>query len=381
VSERLRVACVGTTHPHASARVRALRKLPAVEVIAAADEHAGLESFCAAYGLEPSSHEEVLADGTIDAILVHSESNHMASDAIAGLHAGKAVLVEKPGGATVADIESLAEEVERTGGIVQVGNNCRLADSVRTAGRWLAAGVVGDVVTVNAHGAARVGEHLSAHLNQPADMGGGLWVIGCHVLDVVLALCGMPLAVSARVAKFHRLSDARSREDAAAVVLSYDHHLAVYDFSVHDDLEWFETSRVTLSCTKGVVEIGLLPQTLRVHLTEAVDGFPAGWSSWRSTQFATPWAKGEASEFSELPELSNLDFFHVEARDFVRAVREGAPPSVTVNDALNVARVISACYESEQAGGASIRVAASSHADSTRSVAPTGAQPGFRPTP
>lgn len=357
MSEQLRVACLGTTHPHASARIRALRAIEGVEVTAAADSDPGLGPFCEKYDLEPASEEAILGDGAVGAVVIHSKSDRMVELSRAALEAGKAVLVEKPGGANVADISKLAAAVEGGGGIVQVGYNCRLADSVRRAQELLGQGVIGEVVTVNAHGAAKVGEHLSAHLNQPADMGGGLWVIGCHVIDIVLALCGVPDSVNARVAKFSRVSDQRSREDAAGAIFLYRQLLATYDFSVHDDLEWFETSRVTLSGTHGLLEIGLIPQTLTVHLNEPRAGLPAGWSSWRDTQFATPWADEQENAFSELPEISNLDFFHTEARDFVAAIRDGAPPTVTVADALAVARVIQACFDSEQAEGGKVTLA------------------------
>lgn len=354
MSEKLRIACLGTTHPHASARIRALRALDEVEVISAADEDPGLSAFCEKYDLAPTTERAILEDRDVTAVVVHSKSDRMVALARAALEAGKRVLVEKPGGANVEDISELVAAVEREGGIVQVGYNCRLAESVQRARRLLAEGVIGDVVTVNAHGAAKVREHLSAHLNQPADIGGGLWVIGCHVIDVVLALCGVPKSVNARVAKFSRVSDSRSREDAAGAIFSYEQLLATYDFSVHDDLEWFETSRVTLSGTEGLLEVGLIPQTLTVHLNEPRAGLPAGWTRWHDTQFAIPWAVEQENDFSELPEISNLDFFHTEARDFAAAVREGAAPTVTVEDALNVARVIQACFDSEQAAGGEV---------------------------
>lgn len=348
------VGCLGITHPHASARIRALRAIDGVTVGCAADSAPGLARFCEIYDLKPVDEETILADEAVNAVIVHSKSDQMVRLALAALRAGKAVLVEKPGGANVNDIEALAVEVASRGGIVQVGYNCRLAQSVSTAQRWLAEGVIGEVVTVNAHGAAQVGEHLSAHLNQPADMGGGLWVIGCHVLDIILALCGMPETVAARVSKFAPISDERSREDAAAVILQYPNLLGVYDFSVHEPLEWFESSRVTLSGTEGLMEIGLLPQTLRVHRATPSGSIPAGWSSWRDTQFETPWTKNEENDFSELSELANLTFFHTEARDFVRSIREGELPSVSVQDALNVARLVQACFDSEAAGGAPV---------------------------
>ena len=51
----------------------------------------------------------LLFECTITAVLVHSKSKDMVPLALRVLDAGKAVLVEKPGGAALADLRQLAE--------------------------------------------------------------------------------------------------------------------------------------------------------------------------------------------------------------------------------------------------------------------------------
>jgi predicted dehydrogenase len=346
------VGLLGITHPHASARVRALREIDGVEAVAAADEDPRLTYFCDKYDLAPVGTDELLADERITAVMVHSKSEDMVPLALRVLDAGKAVLVEKPGGAALADLRQLAEAAEAPGAIAQVGYNVRFADSVTRARQLLDQGLIGDVVSVSARGAPLVGEHLTRHLNQPADMGGALWIIGCHVLDVLLSFFGRPESVNARVRKYARLSDASSREDAAAVILTYPDRQVVFDFDVHDRLEWFESSRVTFHGTGGLLEVGILPQSVRVYLPEAREGWAAGWTTWEASRFTVPFARTEQNRFSELPELDNIDFFRPEMRGFVESVRTGAPVVVPVGDALGVALVVDACYRSEQARGA-----------------------------
>jgi predicted dehydrogenase len=235
----------------------------------------------------------------------------------------------------------------------------RFADSVTRARQLLDQGLIGDVVSVSAHGAPLVGEHLTQHLNQPADMGGALWIIGCHMLDVLLSIYGRPESVNARVRKYDRLSDAASREDAAAVILTYPERHVVFDFDAHDPLEWFESSRVTFHGTNGLLEVGILPQSVRVNLREARDGWSAGWTTWEASRFTVPFARTEENTFSELPELDNIDNFYPEMRKFVDSIRTGAPVAVPVADALDVALVVDACYRSEQARGADTPLAES----------------------
>src|SRR6476620_11073136 len=77
VSEPVVVGLLGITHPHASARVRALREIDGVEVVAAADDDSRLKYFTDKYDLEPRTIDEILDDERINAIMVHSKSRDM----------------------------------------------------------------------------------------------------------------------------------------------------------------------------------------------------------------------------------------------------------------------------------------------------------------
>lgn len=352
------VGLLGITHPHASARVRALRAIDGVEVIAAADTDSRLNYFTEKYDMESRAIDDILNDERINAIMVHSKSKDMVPHARRALAAGKSVVVEKPGGGTVADLEELLEHTRNAGPgqVVQVGYNVRLAESITRTKELIESGLIGEVVSVSARGAAKVGEHVTEHLNQPADMGGVLWILGCHMLDAMVEVFGAPETVNARVHKSARLSDDTSREDSAAVLLNYSDYSISYSFDGHDDLEWFESSRLTVYGTKGMIEAGVLPQQLRVYVTEARQGWPAGWTEWTESYFTPPFARTESNKFSELPELENISNFHTEMQGWVDSMRTGAPIVAPVEDALAVARIVEACYRSEKNQGACVPV-------------------------
>lgn len=348
------VGLLGITHPHASARVRALREIDGVEVVAAADTDPRLTYFTDKYDVEPRSIDDVLNDERINAVMVHSKSKDMVPHAIRALATGKSVVVEKPGGGTVSDLLELTEAEALTSAeqVIQVGYNVRLAPSIDRARQLIAQGTIGEVVTVSARGAAMVGEHVTDHLNQPADMGGVLWILGCHMIDSLVHMFGEPDSVNARIHKSPRLSDETSREDSASALLNYQDLSITFSFDGHDKLEWFESSRIFVYGTHGMLEIGILPQTLRVHVDEARDGFMPGWTEWTESHFTPPFALTEANKFSELPELENISNFHTEMRGWVDSIRTGAPNVAPVADALTVARIIDACYRSSNANGA-----------------------------
>jgi predicted dehydrogenase len=199
-------------------------------------------------------------------------------------------------------------------------------------------------------------EHLSAHLNQPDDMSGGLWVIGVHVLHLMVDLFGPPRAVRATVEKYGAWSTARSREDVASLTMLYDDKLATFDFTVHENCEWFESSEVTVYAEKGQLTFGVLPGRIDTLLLDPKDG-PAGWHRWHEGSFVTPWS-GPKSLYSELPQVGNRYFFDREVDEFIAAARgEITGGGATAGTAYEVAAVVAAALESAAAGGASAPVA------------------------
>lgn len=357
--DKIVVGLLGITHPHASARVRALRDIEGVEVVAAADTDPRLQYFTDKYDVEARNIDEILNDDSINAIMVHSKSKDMVPHARRAIEAGKSVVVEKPGGGTVADLEELLKLKESADPhqVVQVGYNVQLSTSITRAKELIESGLIGEVVSVSARGAAKVGEHVTEHLNQPADMGGVLWILGCHMIDAIVSVFGAPETVNARVHKTAKLSDDTSREDSAAVLLNYPDFSVTYSFDGHDDLEWFESSHLTVYGTKGMIEAGILPQQLRIYLTEPQQGWSAGWNTWTESYFTPPFARTETNKFSELPELENISNFHTEMKGWVNSMRTGAKNVSPVEEALAVARIVEASYRSDSDHGACVAVA------------------------
>ncbi|MGB0102501.1 MAG: Gfo/Idh/MocA family oxidoreductase [Nocardioides sp.] len=351
----VRVAFVGITHPHSSGRYRSAADLDGVDLVGAADvDGTALQAFCQEVGASPRTVEDILADPDVDGVLVHSKSDQMAALGVAAIRAGKHVLIEKPGGATVADLRSLAEAAEaREDLVTRVGYNFHFSPAVARTRSQLEEDAVGTVTLVRGHGACSRQEHLAAHLNQPADMAGGLWVIGCHTLHLMVELLGRPDAVRASVEKLPGLSTASSREDVASVTMLYPDKLATFDFTVHEDCEWFESSEVTLYGTAGQLTMGVLPgrvSTLRVD----DDRDRAGWSDWHEGRFAAPWG-GDDSSFSELPQVGNRFFFDEELKEFVAAIRGEEGAGVPASTALDVALIVAAALQSAERDG--VRVA------------------------
>lgn len=348
----VRVAFLGISHPHSSGRYRVFDRMPGVEIVGAWDsDDATLASFAAEVGAVSVALDDVLADAAIDGVLIHSGSVDMARLAVMAHEAGKAVLVEKPGGAALADLEALAaSEARRPSRPIRVGYNFHYGEAFTRARTLLAGGAIGRVSLAHVHGASITGEELSQHLNNPADMGGGLWVIGCHQVHLLIELLGFPRAVRATVSKLPTWSDARSQEDVAALTLLYPDKLVSFTFTVYDRMSFYETSILTLYGEAGLLRFGVLPGM--VEVCESPDGIepPGQWTRWSEGAFAVPFV-GRPSPYSELPQIDNLTFFEREAAEWLAAIRGAPGAGVAAADALRVAQVIRAGYESSARGG------------------------------
>src|ERR1700739_2900834 len=189
------VALLGVTHPHTSGRARAVmeRSLP---ILGVWDDDPVVEPFAQKFEISIRPLEAILEDSNVKIVLIHSRSDSMVPLASAALRAGKAVLVEKPGGKSQEDLEALVQVVEETKGICQVGYCYPFSQPVRIADEVLETRILGKVLQVRVHGGCSFEEAATSHLNQPDDIGGAFFVIGCHLIDLLIHHLGMPVSVN-----------------------------------------------------------------------------------------------------------------------------------------------------------------------------------------
>lgn len=189
MSAPLRVAIVGCGLIGGK-RAEALRSQDQVvgtyDVVRDAAERLGpaADSYEALLALEP------------DVVVIATSHDQLSALGVQALEAGAHVLVEKPAGVSVAQVDALAAAAERTGKLVKVGFNhrfhpglARVAEEVHS-GRW------GEVLHVRGrygHG-GRVGYDREWRA-EPARSGGGELIDqGMHLIDLTHWILGpLPL--------------------------------------------------------------------------------------------------------------------------------------------------------------------------------------------
>jgi predicted dehydrogenase len=349
------VALLGVTHPHTSGRTRAVMER-SLRILGVWDDDPVVEPFARTFEIPIRPLKAILEDRDVKVVLIHSRSDAMVPLASSALRAGKAVLVEKPGGKSQEDLEALVQAVEETKGICQVGYCYRFSEAVRIADEVLETGILGKVLQVRVHGGCSLDEAATSHLNQPNDIGGAFFVIGCHLIDLLIHHLGMPVSVNAKVPKFAGLFGPESREDAGIALFEYAKQIVSFDFSSWDPLPWVESWVLSFYGSEGVLHARPLPSTCKLFLKEAKGRFNAGWTVWNETSFPVAWASDKTAYSPELAEIGNLSYFRREIDSFVAAAVGARPVEIPVAHANNILKLIAACYESSTQGGKEVRL-------------------------
>jgi len=177
-----------------SKRARALRELgvPVVAVhdvdTAAAD---ALASELEGAVVASSPHDAFGRDG-VDFAIVATDHGALSELAVNAIECGRDVLVEKPGGRTVAELADVAAAAQRAGRRVRVGYNHRFHPAVRAVHAATRSGEYGSLMWLRArygHG-GRLGYEHEWRADPKRSGGGELLDQGSHLVDLARFLAG-----------------------------------------------------------------------------------------------------------------------------------------------------------------------------------------------
>ncbi|GLZ78220.1 oxidoreductase [Actinorhabdospora filicis] len=287
---------------------------------------------------------EILADAEVDAVSICVPNTLHAPIAEAALRAGKDVLVEKPMTVTVGEAERLVAAVEETGKALQIGYVRRFAPNAQVTKRFLDEGEFGDIYAARATLLRSAGNPGGWFGDVDLSGGGPLIDLGVHIIDLCWYLMGMPKAVAVSGATFAPLgardnirhltryraaSAARPNtvEDYATAQIRFENG-AVLNVDTSYSLHGRNEISVRIHGEKGGAEIE--PELLMV--TERHDTL-----------------------LHVQPQIDSLGFdfqagFANQIDHFLRICRGEIPADATAEQGLEMARMLSAIYESARAG-------------------------------
>lgn len=248
----------------------------------------------AAFGTVACPSMEALLALRPDAVVVAVTHERLADLSIQALEAGAHVLVEKPAGLSVAQIDELIATSNRIGCRVKVGFNHRYHAGISRAVGEARSGIYGDVLYLRArygHG-GRAGYDREWRAQPQRSGGGEIIDQGFHLLDLSHWLLGR-LPLNAALLRTHFWD---TPVDDNAVLILGDHHSRTSPWALlHVSwTEWKNMFSLEVCCRTAKLQVDGLarsygPQVLRVHRmseelgppqTEVVR-YPEGDHSWR----------------------------------------------------------------------------------------------------
>lgn len=197
---RIRVAQIGTSHAHASGKMDALRSLPELYDVVGfaepiADRQAPAQKAKSFAGLKYLTETEILADPSIQAVVIETTLEDSARAAFAALKAGKHIHLDKPGAEKHADFVALRRYAAEQKLTVQMGYMLRYNPAIQLLVRAVKEGWLGEVMEIDASMGKLLDEASRKRFAQLP--GGGMYELACHLVDTVVTLLGAPTAVQA----------------------------------------------------------------------------------------------------------------------------------------------------------------------------------------
>ncbi len=198
--KKLGVAIVGSGGIAQGAHMPAFAALPDVQMLAVCDVSKSARETAAEKFEVPNQFEHwapMLQMDEIDIVSVCTPNAFHFEPTMDALKAGKHVLVEKPMAISVAEAKKMAAAAKRAKVKLMIGQTARFSPQSRAMKDFMDSGAAGDVYYARAMALRRRGiPGWGAFTSKELSVGGPVFDIGVHILDLTLWLMGFPQPVS-----------------------------------------------------------------------------------------------------------------------------------------------------------------------------------------
>ena len=191
---RIRIAQIGTQHPHAGGKMQSLRALAETYEVAGVSSDT-LPSAGVYGGIPLLSEPDLLALPGLQAVLIETQIEDACQAALRALRAGKHVHLDKPGATEHALFKAMRLEAEERRLTVQMGYMLRYNPAFELLFKARQEGWFGEILEVDAMMGKLADPRTRVFIGTYP--GGGMFELACHVIDASLTLLGKPAEVDA----------------------------------------------------------------------------------------------------------------------------------------------------------------------------------------
>jgi glutamate-1-semialdehyde aminotransferase/spore coat polysaccharide biosynthesis protein SpsF (cytidylyltransferase family)/predicted dehydrogenase len=262
-----------------------------------------------------------------DMVLICTPPVYHVEEALAGLHAGAHVFIEKPLSHESNGIQALIAEARRRDRSVQIGYNMRFHPGLQIVKELIDSGKIGRVLWLSAEVGQylpdwRPWQHYRESYSARRELGGGIILDGSHELDYICWLLGRPTEVTCRAEHLSSLDV--DVEDSAWIYLSFPERRRA---ELHLD---FVQRTYTRTC-KVVGETGTVVWDSSV---QEVRWFSADQPGWKSIAYV----------------FEVNDMYVAEMVHFLESLGNKTGPMVDLTQGRDVIRLVEAAKKSSEEG-------------------------------
>ncbi len=235
-------------------------------------------------GYKELSLEEVLNNPEIEAVTIETDEIYLTKYALLAAKAGKHIHMEKPGGRELADFEEFISIMKKTGKVFHTGYMYRYNPYVIELMQNIKDGELGEIISVEAQMNCIQPKCLREWLSELP--GGMMFYLGCHLVDFVLQIKGMPQ----KIVPYNKASgiDSVSSTDFGMAVFEYDNGASIVKTSAVE-FGGFARRQLVVSGTKASVELN----PIEWYLPDF-----SGLQTYKATRTSTNWHNEGEKEIS-----------------------------------------------------------------------------------
>ena len=250
---RIRIGQIGTTHAHAT-KLAVYRQSADYEVVGVVEpdlaRRAQAEQKEAFRGVTWMTTEQLLNQPGLQAVLVETDVCDLLKNAELCVAAGKHVHIDKPAGESLDHLRRILTTADEKKLMIQMGYMYRYNPAIKMLRQMLKDGWLGEIFEVHTVMSKVVDPEARRDLAKYP--GGMMFELGCHVMDLVIAILGRPENVTAYSKHSSTIDD--GLKDNMLAVLDYPKATATVKTSALE-VEGFDRRHLVVCGSEGTFHI------------------------------------------------------------------------------------------------------------------------------
>lgn len=201
-------------------------------------------------GYKELTLDEALNNPEIEAVAVECEEINLTKYATLAAQHNKHIHMEKPGGTSLEDFEKMIQEVKNGGKVFHTGYMYRYNPYVKQIMNEIKSGELGEIISVEAQMSCNQIAEVRRWLG--GFKGGMMFWLGCHLVDLVLQIKGVPDKVTA----YNRSTglDGIAGEDYGMAIFEYKNGVSFIKTNAME-IGGFNRRQLVITGSKKTIEV------------------------------------------------------------------------------------------------------------------------------